>query len=1134
MADFVTPYLFNAHALPVDLQDSHAQPGNHLRVNHHPLLGLPVAPFIVERASLYNLKQLNVRTDARFYDEFERELIPPFDVTADNPVTARITLRPGEVCLWAQVVALSVEDAGSHDKTEKRPPVTDAKPDPGIRKPVWATGPLKQVRTSDPDGNLSPQFRLKRHFDPFIRSGDKVLKQRQRKLTCEAFIASAMGSASIGRRSHRRYAFSGPDITEIRISGWGRVTTVKWIEAQDEQKLIYQPYAILNLPHTGGSRYLPLTDAKALADARVHAQAPKRQPLQETSNTPQPAAAPQADAAFEHDRVTSLAECAQGDLELLINDLSQSQLAQSVDQRFTDENGDDVGTSSIRRLGRVMQMLPDPGTASLLGYKLYDDAFPKTEECVVFYRVHGFFEDSPSGELETARPLEQLLLDFIIASLSDQYRNRSRKQFAEQFSTLIKNNAGLSKVLGMPIDDKVLERMQDHERYFSVASVAIADCGAPLDVLRAPHLPEPKEQPPLSDNWLPATPPKALREIQVNVAGTRVGGLLAAGKLSLTETDRARYINLNKKNDQSFHLPLALGLNSEDGSAEPVNEPGGGFVADRRAGPDVIAYSIAQQDRFGRWSPWTTRHYRAGVRPRPPRPEFHAYYQQPEIADAADSGGKIQVTVMVPNRDALAPGSHLLDHLHLLRHDNINGDLVPLEANEADKRVHPADKDLAADEPRRYLLDLYWTGPVLSATEQRRLLLTAHWIDTGGNLSEPSTPQTLKLVDPRPPEPVRVPDTLQYTARPDVTGLCWVEHRWGLQTGQHHFAIYYTDENRLRSHLEQNDQTNILDALDNTDNAAARATLYRENSSLFPDFLFERLRDANVTFNSGEHGFRHAVSGSLRVLSFYKIAAESESGAKPMLADVPLVIYGVPNADPPPRPTLQVSPVAAEAGQTTPVAEVRISLLAGTTPGLNWRLRRSSVDTGTLAKVPIVTTGKLDDLDEDNGHQRAIYRDKGPVQIAAHARLRPWVRYSWIAEVQGAPESGSQAAGAAVPGRWSQPSDPFSLIMVPEKAPAAPTINDVSATGSGVTVTFSHPDELSGGSVGSYRLRLTRRQTDDAPMELVRDEPISGTGPFTVSDEDSNSTPVLSKTKYFVELIDPLGRTSERSWAELA
>ncbi|MGQ3095844.1 MAG: hypothetical protein ACT6RP_20505, partial [Roseateles sp.] len=101
----VSPTLFNAHALPADPADTHLQPGIHLRVDAHPLLGLPVAPYIVWRAVLRDGRQVKLRDDVVFVDSRGRVLTAPFTLTPDNPVTAHLALAPGQTCVWARVNA---------------------------------------------------------------------------------------------------------------------------------------------------------------------------------------------------------------------------------------------------------------------------------------------------------------------------------------------------------------------------------------------------------------------------------------------------------------------------------------------------------------------------------------------------------------------------------------------------------------------------------------------------------------------------------------------------------------------------------------------------------------------------------------------------------------------------------------------------------------------------------------------------------------------------------------------------------------------------------------------------------------------------------------------------------------------
>ena len=104
MQPFTTPLLFNAHALPVDVNEPHARVGSHLRVNSHPLLGLPAAPFIVFRAVVDNFKTLNTRNDVVFTDSNGNTIVPPIIVTPSNPVTAHIVLAATEVVWMVKIV----------------------------------------------------------------------------------------------------------------------------------------------------------------------------------------------------------------------------------------------------------------------------------------------------------------------------------------------------------------------------------------------------------------------------------------------------------------------------------------------------------------------------------------------------------------------------------------------------------------------------------------------------------------------------------------------------------------------------------------------------------------------------------------------------------------------------------------------------------------------------------------------------------------------------------------------------------------------------------------------------------------------------------------------------------------------
>jgi hypothetical protein len=1095
MQPYTSPLFFNAHALPVHQNEPHAQVGNHLRVNTHPFLGLPAAPFVVYRAAVDNIKKLNTRNNAVFTDKNGKIIVPPFTVVPSNPVTVHLVLAAGEVCLWAQVDAFPQDNLGRRNSNS------------------FSTVDHEALRGARPAASLIRPTTPRRRRD-HVTDG-RIQRLESSPLRCEAFVNSALGPASVGTRSERRYAFSAPGIVKIVIQGSGRVGGVRWIEAHDAQELKFEPYRIMNLPHPGGVRYLSVVNAEDMAVERVKIQAPKRLPLQESTAAPAPHTAPLASSSDEKKRVRSLLPTLAEDLEHLINDLSAVPFDQIILEPIFDENDVEVGSSRMSRLGRFFQSLADPGTASYVGYKLLDKDWVEVEERLIFYRIDGFFRNVREGANQVASSSLKTLIEAAWRRIPEKVRSLSHVEMFELFASIT------GRIEGVALNDSTIGDLSKKDRYTLLGTGAIADRGAPLDPVRSPLITDTAHQ-----GWLPELPPAARREVMVDVAQVRVAGLLAAAKRTPATGSGGRFANLNKQNSEGFHLPLVLSLNLEDATGEPISETGTGFIADRQADAAAIRFFIAQQDRFGRWSNWSARNAEPGPRPKPPRPEFQGFYHQTGIDQAASTGGRVRVKVAVPEPGALAPGSFLLDRVRLIAEDQTLGTSSVTEADVSTRISFDSDPNA------EYVL-IEFTGSILQPTEVRRLRLTAHWIDTAGQLSDASEPQTLTLSDPRPPAQLTVPDVLQYAARPDVTGLSWVEHRWTPESGQANFGIYYSDENRLRAYLEESDEIALLNALDSASDAAARATLFRNHGPMFPDHLYERLQNVVVDFNSGEKGFRHAVSGSLRILNIYKIAAEADTGAKPELIDLPLIIYGVPNADPPQRPVLTVQPAVPEAGEPDYVAQVAIRLVAGTTLGETWRLRRSSVESHNLNRMPIVTTGPMGVLDEEAGQQRAEFRDGGPVQIADMARLKPWTRYTWIAEVQGAPESGSAASGRPVPGRWSRPSDPVSLVLVPDHPPEPMSVHEISGTTVAdglveVMLTLSHPQPLNGGEVGSYRLRILRRKSAAAALELLREQDVSGDAPFSVSgvaDEDPLET-VPVNTEYVIELFDPLGRSS--------
>jgi hypothetical protein len=1062
----VTPALFGAHALPCTSSESHARAGNHLRLHHHPLFGLPVAPFIIERAVMDSPKPLRRRHNAvRFYTASGVEITPPFNVHPDSPVTARIATRPFETCIWAELLAYTTPSST------------------GMRTHGFGAGPAMSLPMSPPEP--APVLHV------------------------TAFLTSALGPAPIGSRSGPPFAFSGPGLVELLIQGSGTVNGLDWVEQRDEQRLDYAPFMVLSLPHQGGPRYLGLPNAATLADLRVREQSPYRRPLQDCPQTPPPFAAPPHSTTDELARVHALVDGLATDLDQLIRASGPLGSVTSSEPIF-DETGRSIGSMSQALLHRIQQQQGDPGTATHLGYKTLDTGMADFETPLVFYRITGWFAAPPPPTTAAERLLASLL-----ALLPPENRSIDPAKFETMLDSMLAHQQ-------LRTTPESRRRFSEPGPFIGATCIAIADRRAPLDPMEPPAITRATSQ-----EWLPGRPGR--RSIGIGLAGVFVGGLLAAQK----RTPPAAFATttLNRRTTSGWHLPIMLSL-SGDPAAGPSPRPGTGLLTDDDADGGPIGYAVAQQDRFGRFSGWASRTAAAAVRPLPPRADVTGYYTPAPVASAATSGGTILIHIPVPRPATLAPGSHPLREVRLTLRDERLGTTTTLTL--------AASTAVTAGTQLR--IELTRTGPILDPTEVRFLTLQARWIDTASQEGPLSEPFPLRLHDLRPPPQLSLPDRLQYSARPDVTGLAIIEHRWQPVPGQASFGVYYTDETRMRAQLASLGAPGaaLLAELDAAPDAAARATIWRRERTRLPDHIFERLDGVVRETSGGGRAFRHPVSGSLRVLSAYKIAAESASGARPLLAGLDLLLFGVPNADPPPRPLLSLSPTDPVDTEPPIVVAAEIRIQPGASIGHRWRLRRTATATANPLTMPVVAEGPLPPPDPATGEQHITVRDSGPLLIAPDARLRPWMRYAWTVEVQAPPESGSVAAGAPVPGLWSPASNPVSLVIVPPQPPAAPsalTLSGTPASGSAgpglanVSLAVSHPGPLQGGVLGAFRVRLVR-QRPDQPPEVFLEQDIAEAGDFTLAVSATGEV-LPAGTRFTLTLFDPVGRASPPASATL-
>ncbi|RKF19861.1 hypothetical protein DBZ36_05225 [Alginatibacterium sediminis] len=1097
------PYFFSAHALPAQENEAHVQSGNHLRLSHNPLLGLPKTPFVVWRAVLDNTKALQRRNQVSWFDSNGEQLTTPFDVHPNNPVTAYLSLAAGEVCMWAEVFAKPAQSA---------------------------LDILASDRLSIP---TRPSFNATRrinHLRPFVRprstralslARNTVLSERflvKKSLTVEAFVPSHQGPVAIAKCKHPRYAFSAPGIIELKVTGTGTVTNLEWFERNDTLDANFKPWQLLSLPHTGGSRYISMDNARAHAQQRVSHGAPKRKPLQETLNTPSPADAPPASSDEELKRVTSFAHTLDIDLEALINDLSMPETAHISMQNVVDENLSTneqrkLGTIESNRLGVILQSCLDPGIANWLGYKTYDSDFTdKTSQLVVYY-VTGYWDietlRKPRDKFSTSDKILAKFLGQEGTLNNDDSGSSNDVRSSQSFSPLevhqqlqaISKKMGPSFKLspnGLNLDPKA--------RLTSFSCIAIADRGSDLSDLEPVKIDSHEHV-----RWQPATPPQTRREVRLGITKTGIGATLAGNKLTInTDTRQA----LNATNQGKYHLPLALALPGEHERKSQSPKPGDGNLYDREAIDSDIRYAVAQQDYFGRWSSWAKVVNSPGPRPKPPRPVYQAVYIMPKDLELS-TRGEISIKVHVPTPESMPLASHLLHKFELRLSDLATGQTQSV-VEVLDNPTNPA-------QTLEFLVD----GPILQATEQRKWRLLANWIDSQGQESIDSEAIVLTMTDPRPPQQLVSVDSLNYSARPDITGKAWIHFEWPTQASQSSFAVYYSDENRLLSYLESNEiqHGDLLDSLKLATSVAAKASLLRANSQVFPSHLFERLENVAFKISQSKYGFKHSVSGSLKVLSFYKVVAQSSSGSRPEFELVPMLSYGVPNTAPPAKPTVSVTPVLPNENGGEYLANITLKLIAGQTQGARYRIRRSSQGAENALRMPILPMNERDTLPvpDVDGVQIASLEDNGELVIESQARLRPWIRYYWVGEVQGLPESGS-----AVEGLWSEASDAFSTILVPPKEPSAPIglIAEGKPSSSGfkkVKLKFSYEHAFYSSERGGYVARIYMKRPGQA-QQLVREEVVNGSGPFAFRDLSSPQESLPADTTFRVFIVDPAGR----------
>jgi hypothetical protein len=881
---------------------------------------------------------------------------------------------------------------------------------------------------------------------------------------------SLLGPAVVQSRSVAPYMLAASHVARIRVAGSGTVRGVTWLDVNALKGDTGKRWKLWSLPHDNAPRYLSLPNPEGLAKDRVVSGAPQREALYDAPDTT-PATAPVFANAADHD-VTRVIKRFDGDLkdalDRLVSDLSlpQAELFNPVVSR-DDITGNVVGTIKVNLLAAVQLASIDPGMARWLGMADVDpDVAAMPQGTLVLYWIDSWWD---AAAVPPKGLFGRLLAGGFAANKADLAL--FRKTFDGKIPAAVKTPVNLGTIVplivGIPPDRPVRPGL-----------------GALISGVWNTNL----------------VPPAAARQVTVPLSG-----LTGANVLAFARVEPAGPVALHESGPDGGRLPISAALLPDALVA------GRGEVYDRLAPPDPTRYRIAQADWFGRWSEWSDGLAAAATRPRPPRPVPELFYTQPPLPSpmhGAPLSGMVRIRIAVPQPLQLPPGSLLVVSLKL----NLDGQ----------------PPEVIAVAPGQQEIDLSRPGPLLARCGTGQVTLTASWRDSAGQFSDPSPEISRAIKDPRPPAAVVIPEVLTYGSRSDVTGKSRIQLRWTNSPGQVTTRVYQSDETTLMTVLEKASAgtASIRAAIAAAPNPAARAAIFVANKAQFGRTAFELVNPDQFTASA----FEHKVSGSLRVLVFYRVVPVSAANVEGPIGDSAMVPYGIPNSGPPATPMLIVKPVF-EASAPQVQASVIIRVPQGPVQASEYRLRRSAVESRIVERMPVARTGSVPPLAAGAGPEAmqevTTVRDTGGNELKSPDVLLPWTAYSWAVEVRGAPEPGS-----SVPGEWSPPSAPVTTAIIPPGPAAVP--HDGQWNGA-LEVSFSHPDALRGGSMGAYAIDLYA-QPPGGPMAFVaalsadaeaanggRQPDRSGRFRFTLAIAPA------SGTIFRAMITDPAGRTSSPS-----
>lgn len=916
-------------------------------------------------------------------------------------------------------------------------------------------------------------------------------------LRVEALRNTDLGPAVLAARDRAPFEIGSSYTQLIRVTGSGTVTGARWLDGKDVYIEQLRPWLFLGLPVERAARYEGLAGAPGKSDDRVKFGAPLRMGLHDEPGKPGPSACTAIPEWMDLDRVSSLTPGLWPMLDRLLNDLSAPQQDLSEQQVLTSGLPSSTpGEALLNCLGTVLGAALDPGLGRWLGFMDRDNTPDVVAGEVVLYLIRGYWAIDPS-RLEPTQELP--LLEAVPEAR-------------------VPPTAPQDPTLPYSVPTKPVDKLtQLYEFRLPVATTV----GAPPLPPGSPGMGPARNG---EGPWQPLTPPLAQRELIVPVRHVLPGACMAFAR---KEGSTYRALNDRTPNGRAATLLVA--------QADDAEQPQSGELFDREAPETLVEYRAAQADWFGRWSGWSTLMAASASRPKPPTPVLEAWYEKPALPSPMHSQplwGRLTVKVPVPPVDNLAPGSYLLDKLRIT--GDIQGTPVTLEVPVPAASFVEVEVPCPSSGGQPLYID---------RCQSAQARLQAQWLDTAGQTGSLSQVRTLTLVDPRPPESVVMDPSLRYSARPDATGRARVTLSWQVQGQQRRYRVYVCDETRLVSAMEKRVAAggsgaaaaqDFLNAWSAATTPAERGAAFTDRASLFERELFENLtgEPLEVSGSATTLQYQHDLSGSLRVLTLYRVVSLSENNVESPFLDSPLVPYGVPNSGPPPRPLLELVPedeIAPESPLPAGALRLRVQIIRGAQPAARYRLRRSSVSGEDALRMPVAREDAVplpEGWESTEGAVTFDIDDTGAYVHEPGAVLRPWTRYYWRVELQAPSEPGS-----TVPGQWSPPSAAVSGLIVPAP-PQAPTL--VSLNAAPGEVRWTHSEPLTGGAMGRYRFDVYRRTPggrEERIGSVVPDAPAAEGGRDSLGQFFFIDTAPVSGSAYRVVVYDPIGRMSPPSAA---